>query len=140
MYMKNRRALRVGWAFSVVLALGLCLLGPETAEAQSTPLVSGTYSISQNFWEGTLVLNQSGTTIWGSLTDSSGRPDYVFGYLSGFTSLTTINFTRYGPDFTQTYVGQIVPGRCLTFGCPVKLFHGTFNHNGSGTYGWYAAR
>ena len=127
----------IGLILSLGLLISSVLFSPLTAQAQTMSL-AGNWHCSQNFWDSTLSITQSGLSIGGTLDG-----DYISGYLTqdpASGAVTGITFTRYGSGFTQTYTGKVETGRCTTVGCPVVLLHGMFNHNGTGKYGWYASR
>ena len=121
--------------------MGSLLLGTSYALA-GCPYVQATYNLSQNFGGQTLTLNQSGATISGTVYDGTGTPTSISGSLScPDFGPATISFTRFGSGFTQQFTGTIVPS-CPRPGvaCTAALLYGRFSHNGSGAYGWYAAR
>jgi hypothetical protein len=113
------------------------LLGSSSALADCPQIGGRTWHLSQNFWDNQLTLSQSGTTISGSLDDGTTISGSVT--CPAACGPTTIQFLRSHPSgaFVQDFTGTIEQ-RAGTVGCFPILMHGTFRHNGSGLYGWYA--
>lgn len=116
----------------------------STAMAQSPPPVVGEYLLSANFDCGAKlhITTQFGFFIEG-IVEADSRMDGMTGSVSvnSLSGEVSITFTRTGPGFTQVYKGKFVPNGCrTTAGCQYTFIYGTFSHNGSGTFGWYATR
>jgi hypothetical protein len=119
----------------------LLLLSTSHALADCSHLcVRGTYHLSQNFQGRTLTIEQSDTTIWGTVEDDAPTSTSISGSLNCSVDPATITFTRSGVGFTQQFTGSIFAGKAGTACDFATLLYGTFNHNGTGRYGWYAAR
>jgi hypothetical protein len=115
------------------------LLGSSSALAAWACKASGTWRLSQNFWDNQLTLSQSGTTISGSLDDGTT----ISGSITCPTGPgpATIQFLRSHPSgaFVQDFTGTVLV--CESTFCPNSdLLYGTFTHNSEGFYGWYAPR
>jgi hypothetical protein len=105
------------------------LLGSSSALAACPELATTKWDLSQNFWPtNQLTMDASGTT---------GNIDNFTSAISSVTCTgSTITFRRSGSDFFQDYRGTI-ERFCATV-CVPRLMHGTFTHNSTGLYGWYA--
>jgi hypothetical protein len=117
----------------------LLLLGTSHALAACDHLifVDGTYDLSANFFALEMTIGQSTTFFSGTLDDDTRIND---GSIICSSPLpVAITFTRVGVGFTQRYTGTIVEKPLNPAGdTSATLLYGTFNHNGIGTYGWYA--
>jgi hypothetical protein len=123
----------------------LLLLGTSHALAacDHSIFVDGMYDLSANFFKLEMTIGQSMTFFSGTLTDTVNDDDTRINDGSIICSSplpVAITFTRVGVGFTQRYTGFIVEEPLNPAGdTSATLLYGTFNHNGAGAYGWYAA-
>jgi hypothetical protein len=108
--------------------------------------ITGEWRASSNFFFGDKLLidSQAGQnfTGWYVTSDIPNRWDPVSnGIVSqDFSGSVNISFTRTGPGFVQKFKGK-AERICKSTACPpLSVMYGSFTHNSSGLYPWYAAR
>jgi hypothetical protein len=127
-------------AFMLLLLLGT---SHALAACDHSIFVDGMYDLSANFFKLEMTIGQSTTFFSGTLSgdDDTRINDRINdGSIICSSPLpVAITFTRVGVGFTQRYTGFIVEEPLNPTGdTSATLLYGTFNHNGTGTYGWYA--
>jgi hypothetical protein len=119
------------------LAFMLSLLLSSSSALAACPVVGKTYKLSANFSDLTLNLSQVGTTLTGTIVQGTNTTNISGELPCSSSGISTIRFRRSHPNFVQDYKGTLAD--CGLTVCPdtATLMYGTFNHNGTGTYGWY---